>query len=347
MTDKQTDKQVVLSGMRPTGKLHVGHLEGVLREWVDLQKEHDCNFFVADYHAITTNTNTKDLKQDTFDMVKDWIAFGVDPEKAKIFIQSMVPEHTDLHTIFSMLVNLGRLERLPTFNDYMREIIKVDDKDVKQFNEAKRAKVNYGFLGYPVLQTADILIYKTNIVPIGEDQLPHLELTRELAKRFNHLYGETFPVPEAKLGHKPRILGTDGRKMSKSYNNVISPMDDLDTLFAKVRSMVTDTQRGSLKNPGNPYNCSVFDLHEVYDKVGSENISSKCRSANLGCGDCKKMLPEKIFEAYKTFREKRVDITDSYVAEVLKSGCERARVIASATMKLVKHQMLMDYLGGK
>lgn len=336
---------VVLSGMRPTGKLHIGHLEGVLREWVELQNEHDCNFFVADYHAITTNSDTRDLKQDTFDMVKDWIAFGVDPEKAKLFIQSMVPEHTDLHTIFSMLVNMGRLERLPTFTDYIKEVIKVDDTDIKRFDEAKRAKVNYGFLGYPVLQTADILIYKTNIVPIGEDQLPHLELTRELAKRFNNLYGETFPLPEAKLGHKPRILGTDGRKMSKSYNNVISPMDNLDELMAKVRSMISDTTRGGVNNPGNPYNCSVFDLHEIYDKAGSQDIASRCKGASLGCGDCKKLLPEKIFETYKEFRERRGDVTDSYVKQVLKKGCERARAVTAATMKLVKHNMLMDYLG--
>lgn len=337
-------KPVILSGMRPSGKLHIGHLEGVLREWVALQENSQCNYFVADYHAITTNTDTRELKEDTIDMVKDWIAFGIDPEKSNIFVQSYVPQHSELHLIFSMLVHLGILEKLPTFIDYMKEVIKVDDKDLKKFDEAKRAKINYGFLGYPVLQAADILIYNTNFVPVGEDQLPHIELAKELGRRFNKLYGDVLTIPEAKLGNAPRILGTDGRKMSKSYGNMISPLDDLAALTSKIKKMVTDTSRGQAHNCGNPYNCSVFDLHEVYDKEGSNEISEGCRTAKLGCKECKSLIPPKIFAAYRQFRENRAKLSDGQIVEILRDGSERVRAIASSTMKSVKEAMMMDYL---
>lgn len=337
------EKPVVLSGMRPSGKLHIGHLEGVLREWKGLQENHECNYFVADYHAITTDTDTRNLKEDSLDMVKDWIAFGVDPERSTLFVQSQVPEHTELHLIFSMLVNLGRLERLPTFIDYLKEIVKVDEHDIKKYDEAKRANVNYGFLGYPILQAADILIYKANVVPVGEDQLPHIELTREIARRFNGLYGEVFPIPDSKLGRSPRILGTDGRKMSKSYNNVISPMDNLETLTAKTRKMVSDVTRKGINYPGNPYECSVFDLQEVYDKEGYMGIAKSCREAQLGCADCKQSLPQKIFDVYSEFREKKASLNDNHVLDILMDGSKKARQIASNTLNEVKEVMLMDY----
>jgi len=340
------EKQIVLSGMRPTGKLHIGHLEGVLRDWARFQENHKCNFFVADYHAITTDVNTRELKEDAIDMVKDWIAFGIDPEKSNIFVQSYVPQHAELHLTLSMLVNLGRLERLPTFIEYIKEIVKVDDKDIKKFDEAKRANISYGFLGYPVLQAADILIYKTNFVPVGEDQLPHIELTKEIGKRFNRLYGDVFVIPEAKLGKAPRILGTDGRKMSKSYGNVISPLDSLEALSEKVKKMVTDTERKGASNPGNPYNCSVFDLQEVYDPEGAKEICGLCQSAKLACGECKKVLPLRMYDAYFEFRDRRMSLTDELVLKILSEGSEKARAIASQTMNEVKEVMMMDYLRG-
>ena len=251
----------VLSGMRPTGKLHIGHLEGVLQEWINLQQSYDCYYFVADWHALTTNSETKDLKENTIDMVKDWLAYGVDPNKSTLFIQSQVPEHAELGLLFSMLVNLGRLERLPTFNAYLKEIVKVEEKDKKIYDEVKRAKVNHGFLGYPILQSADILIYKTNLVPVGEDQLSHIELTREIARKFNSLYKEIFPIPEPKLGETPCILGTDSRKMSKSYGNVISPTDDYSILKNKVGKMVTDPNKIRANDRGNPHIFNVFYIH--------------------------------------------------------------------------------------
>lgn len=338
------EKPIVLSGMRPSGKLHIGHLEGVLEEWLRLQKDHGCFYFVADWHAITTEQDTRHLNEDAIDMVKDWIAYGVDPERSTIFVQSQVPEHSELHLALSMIINLGRLERLPTFTEYLKEIVKIEEKDVKKFDETKRAKVSYGFLGYPVLQAADILLYKTNFVPVGEDQLPHIELTRELARRFNAQYAEVFKIPEAILGHAPRILGTDGRKMSKSYNNVIAPTDDLEALTGKVKRMMSDPARGSVENPGNPDNCSVFGLHEVYSVDGCIEINRMCRAAKLSCVDCKKILPKKIFDKYEQFREKRASVDDSYVLDVLSDGSKKARMIASQTMQEVRAAMSMDYL---
>jgi tryptophanyl-tRNA synthetase len=276
-------------------------------------------------------------------MVRDWIAFGIDPEISTLFIQSQVPEHTELHLIFSMLVNLGRLERLPTFIDHLKEIVKVDGRDTKKYDKAKRANVNYGFLGYPILQAADILIYKGNIVPVGEDQVPHIELAREIARKFNGVYGETFPLPESKLGRAPRILGTDGRKMSKRYGNVISPTDDLDTLVAKTRKMVTDPDKVRLHDPGNPYICSVFDLYEVYDRESSSGIVEHCRSGELRCVECKENLAPKIFKTYEVFREKRMSLRDQDVLEVLMEGSKKARQIASRTLGEVKEMMLMNY----
>lgn len=328
--------------MRPTGKLHIGHLESVLEEWKELQEKTDAFYFVADWHAITTNTNTKHIKQDSIDMVKDWIAYGIDPEKSTMFIQSQVPEHTELNTVLSMLVNLGRLERLPSFNEYLKEIVKVNNQEKKVYDEAKRANINHGFLGYPILQSADILVYKANIVPVGEDQLPHIEFTREVARKFNHTYKEVFPLPEPKLGHKPRILGFDGRKMSKSYKNTIQPTDEQEILEKKVRRMITDPNKKRINDPGNPYECSVFDLQEIYNKQ-HQDIAKNCQTGAQGCKDCKEELTGKIIEKYESFNEKRATLNDKYILEVIIEGSKKARTVASETMNEVKEVMQLDY----
>jgi tryptophanyl-tRNA synthetase len=324
-------RERVLSGMRPTGRLHIGHVEGVLRNWVELQKNNDCFYFVADWHALTTNPDTREIKRNTYEMVKDWLAMGVNPEKSTLFIQSAVPEHAELHLVFSMLNSLARLERLPTFKEQIKEL------DMKE-------SIPYGFLGYPVLQAADILMYKTKYVPVGEDQLPHIELTRETARRFNGLYGEVFPVPMAELSEAPRILGTDGRKMSKSYKNEILPTDDKDWLVKKVRTMTIDPQRQKTTDPGNPEACSVYDLHKIYNKETTDDIAGKCRTAGRGCGECKMLLPDVMAETYKDYRERRKDIGDELVMRVLKEGNEKARAIASQTMNEVRRAMLLNYL---
>lgn len=338
--------EVVLSGMRPTGKLHIGHVEGVLRDWVALQETARCYYFVADWHAMTTNTDTGELRRNTIDMVKDWIATGVDPEKSTLFVQSQIPQHAELSLALSMLVNLGRLERLPTFNNYLREIVKVDGEDKKQFDEAKRANVNHGFLGYPVLQTADILLYKTTLVPVGEDQLPHIELTRELARRFNTLYGTTFIIPEPKLGRSPRILGNDGRKMSKSYGNVIEPTDTGADLTKRILQMKTDPARQRATDPGNPYECSVYDLHEVFTS-DNPSVATACSTGTRGCKDCKLELAHTIDETYHSFRERRSTLTDDFILDVLATGTAAARTIAEQTMREAKHAMHLDYFGGR
>ena len=340
MNDAQS---VVLSGMRPTGKLHIGHVEGVLTEWTRLQQHTNAYFFVADWHAMTTNTDTSELKRNTLAMVKDWIAAGVDPARATIFAQSAVPEHAELHVALSNLVNLGRLERLPTFHEYMRQIVHADGVDTLAYDAAKRANVSHGFLGYPVLQSADILLYKTTHVPIGEDQVPHLELTRELARRFNSLYGETFPVPEAVLGPNPRILGFDGRKMSKSYGNVIEPTDEPAVLQRNVAQMTTDPAKTRRNDRGDPSVCSAYDLHEIYARDAS-SIADECRAGARGCVDCKRELAQSMAAWYEPFRERRASITDDDVRDILGNGNTQARVVARETMDEVKHALGIDYL---
>lgn len=328
--------------MRPTGKLHIGHLESVLGEWKDLQKDHESFYFVADWHAITTNPDTKHIKEHSIEMVKDWIAYGLEPERSTLFIQSKVPEHTELSNAFSMLVNLGRLERLPSFNEYLKEIVKTGSEDKKVHDQAKRAKVNHGFLGYPILQSADILIYKADVVPVGEDQLPHLELTREIARKFNSLYDNIFPVPEPKLGAKPRILGYDGRKMSKSYGNTIQPTDTGQELEKKVKRMVTDPKKVHMGDPGNPYECSVYDLQEIYNQQ-HPTVAKTCQTGERGCADCKKELSSKIADRYEHFKEKRTTLTDDYILDILEEGSKKAREVAVETMNEVKEAMSLDY----
>jgi tryptophanyl-tRNA synthetase len=336
-------KDTILSGMRPTGKLHIGHLEGVLSEWKKLQEETNAYYFVADWHALTTNPDSTQLKEDSLDMVKDWIAYGIDPKKSTIFLQSQIPEHTELTTIFSMLVNLGRLERLPTFNEY---ILNLQDKteNRRSYDEEKRARISYGFLGYPVLQSADILVYKANKVPVGEDQLPHLELTRELARKFNNTYENIFEIPEPILGHSPRILGIDGRKMSKSYDNTINPNDERETLTEKIKQIKTDTNKIKKDSPGNPYECQLFELQEIYSNEKETNeISQNCLQGKLGCFNCKKELVDKIYSKYENFRYNRKNISDEDVISILKEGSEKARYVAKQTLEEVKKAMKIKY----
>ncbi|MBU1975457.1 MAG: tryptophan--tRNA ligase [Nanoarchaeota archaeon] len=333
-------KKRVLSGMRPTGRLHIGHIESVLRNWINLQKDHDCFYFVADWHALTTDPSTKDIEYNSIEMVKDWLAFGVDPKQSTVFLQSQVPEHTELSLIFSMLTNIGRLERVPSFKAQLSYLANGNEAKADEL----RGTISQGFLGYPVLQAADILIYKTDVVPVGEDQVPHIELTREIARSFNTQYGGVFVLPEVKLSYIPKILGTDGQKMSKSYGNTISPEDSREDIAGKVRKMVTDTNRKSKTDPGDPNACSVYDLHLIYQEDESIEIGRKCRNGEVGCFDCKSMLTGPMTDIYAAFRERRPHILDEDVKRVLREGSERAREVASATLQEVRHMMMLDYL---
>jgi tryptophanyl-tRNA synthetase len=319
----------ILSGMRPTGKLHVGHLVGVLDNWVNLQEEYDCYFAVADWHALTTKYDqTENIKTDTRELVIDWISAGIDPEKSVIFVQSDVKEHAELHMLFSMITSVGRLERVPTYKEQIQELNLGNS-------------VPYGLLGYPVLQAADILIYKSDTVPVGKDQLPHLELTREIARRFNYLYGEVFPEPEAKLTKVPKLLGTDGRKMSKSYGNAIFLADSEEEIEAKVKEMVTDPQRIRLKDPGDPEVCSVYDFHEIFNEPELENLAKGCRNADIGCMDCKSNLKDVLVNELLEIREKRNELkaNPKRIDEILAKGAEEARKKARETMEEVRTAM--------
>lgn len=342
---------VVLSGMRPTGELHIGHFEGVLRNWVQLQETHDCFYFVADWHALTTELDTKKIERYTLDMVADWIAFGVDPERSTLFVQSYLPEHAELNLALERLVNIGVVERLPTFRGYLEHLAgerKIRNKEGTELDGDKRldaiakAEVSLGFLAYPVLQAADILLYNATHVPVGEDQLPHIELTRDLAQRFNRTYGEVFVIPEALLSEAKRIRGTDGRKMSKSYENDIIPGYDQRKITERVRQTVTARPR--LTDLGDPFECSVYDLHRIFNQEGELRINSGCRSASIRCYDCKMELPPRITAAYQEYREKRAGITDELVREVLREGNKKAQRVAHETMEKVRSFMLMDYL---
>ncbi len=321
----------VLSGMRPSGKLHLGHLEGVLKNWKRLQGEYKCFFFVADWHALTSEyANPSVIRESVEEMVLDWLSVGIDPEKAVIFLQSMVPEHAELHLLLSMITPLPWLERNPTYKEQLRE---VKGRDLS----------TYGFLGYPVLQAADILAYKADLVPIGVDQLPHLELTREIARRFNYLYGkEVFPEPQPLLTETPKLPGLDGRKMSKSYSNVILISDPPEEVRKKILPMVTCPHRVRRKDPGHPEHCPVYSLHLVYSrKEELSHVEKGCRGAEIGCIDCKEILIKNILENLEPIHERRDDLKEQrgIVRELLKQGSERARKVATKTMEEVREVM--------
>jgi len=394
----------VLSGMRPTGSLHLGHYHGVLKNWVRLQNEYECFFFVADWHALTTHYDSPDvIEANVWDMVIDWLAAGVDPAQATLFIQSQLPEHAELHLLLSMITPLGWLERVPTYKDQQE---KLAEKDLS----------TYGFLGYPLLQSADILIYRANLVPVGEDQVPHIEFTREIARRFNHIYGrepgfeEKAEAATRKLGAKrgklyvelrnryqeqgddealaaaralieeaqnlsmgdrerlfgfiegggkmilsePKALlteaskmpGLDGQKMSKSYNNTITLREDADSVTKKIRTMPTDPARVRRTDPGDPEKCPVWQLHQVYssDKT-REWVQQGCRSAGIGCLECKQPVIDAVLEEQKPMRERATMYLEdpTLVRNIIADGCERARKLASETMREVREAMGLRY----
>lgn len=322
-------KKRILSGMRPTGLLHLGNLHGALKNWVDLQNEgtYDCYYFVADWHALTSDYNhTDQIKEHTLNMVIDWLSVGLDPLKSTFFIQSSIKEHAELFVILSMITPLPWLERNPTYKEVKEELA---EKDLSTF----------GFLGYPVLQAADIIMYKAYGVPVGVDQLPHIELTREIARRFNFLYREIFPIPEPLLTDVPKLLGIDGRKMSKSYDNSIYISDRDDTLKTKVGAMFTDPQRMRKKDPGRPELCNVFAYHQIYSAPDDvDNISVECKRAGIGCTECKIRLADRISNAMKPIYE-RQDYYRNHLDEVrqiMEDGNNRATGIARKTMEEVR-----------
>ncbi|MCU0651639.1 MAG: tryptophan--tRNA ligase [Candidatus Omnitrophica bacterium] len=326
-------KKRILSGMRPTGKLHLGHLVGALDNWIKLQDEYECFFMVADWHALMGEYEKPQiLPEFIIDNVADWLSAGIDPEKAVLFIQSQVPEHLELQMIFSCLTPLGWLERCPTYKEQLRE---VKTRDLH----------TYGFLGYPVLQAADILLYKAGKVPVGEDQLPHLELTREIARRFNSLYNhEVFSDPGAILTKTPRLLGLDGRKMSKSYDNTINLSDSEDIIKKKISNMITDPERIKLVDPGHPSVCNVFAYYAVFFPEMKDELHKACADAGLGCVECKKRLASCLIELLKPIQKKRHDFLKDkqMILKILEDGKARASAVASATIREVKAAMKLS-----
>ncbi len=317
----------VVSGMRPTGKLHLGHLEAVLKNWVDLQQQYECFFFVADWHALTSDyADTSEIRSNTLAMVCDWLGAGLDPQRCTLFVQSLVPQHAELHLLLSAVTPLGWLERVPTYKEARQQI---RDKDLN----------NYAFLGYPVLQAADILIYKGDYVPVGEDQVPHIELTREIARRFNNFYGPIFPEPQALLAPDPRVVGTDGRRMSKSYRNDIKITDPPEVIWEKMRTMVTDPARVRRHDPGNPDVCPVFSLHKIYSPQETiDYVNVECRRAGIGCIDCKKLLYEHAMKRIAPIADKSraYERNIDEVRQILWEGSQRARQEAERTMEQVR-----------
>jgi tryptophanyl-tRNA synthetase len=329
-----TGKKRILSGMRPTGPLHMGNYLGALDNWVGMQDRYDCYFFVADWHALTSDYEKPGpLAEYVRHILLDWLSVGLSPDKSTIFVQSKVPEHAELYLILSMITPVPWLERNPTYKD---QIVQLNNKDLSTF----------GFLGYPVLQAADIIMYKANGVPVGVDQVPHVEITREIARRFNHLYGPVFPEPDAILTRTPKILGLDRRKMSKSYGNAIYLSDSAQELTAKVMQMITDPQRMRRSDPGNPDICNVFEFHKLY--TGPEHvrqIDQDCRSADIGCVDCKKIMAKHLTDALAPIREKRryYESNPDLVQQIMMDGSADARKIASETMIQVKSAVKIGY----
>ncbi|PIW69574.1 MAG: tryptophan--tRNA ligase [Ignavibacteriales bacterium CG12_big_fil_rev_8_21_14_0_65_30_8] len=321
-------KKRILSGMRPTGKLHLGHYVGALENWVKLQDEYESYHLIADYHALTTNLNSDSIYDDSINMLIDWLAVGLDPKKSPMFRQSQIKEHTELHLIFSMLITVNRLERNPTLKDQVRDL-NIDN-------------VIYGHLGYPVLQTADILLYMGNFVPVGEDQVSHVEISREIARKFNNQYGEVFPEPKPLLTKFARLPGLDGvAKMSKSLNNTILLADDPETVMTKLKKAVTDPQKVRKGDPGRPEICVVFSYHSKFNQTELEEVAKGCRSGELGCFDCKKNCASKISEFLEPILEKRkyYEKNINIVKDILADGEVRGKKAASETMAEVRSKM--------
>jgi len=315
-----TSKKTILSGMRPTGRLHLGHLVGALESWIALQNEYQNYHLVADYHALTTNLDSSRLFQNSMDMVIDWLSAGIDPAKSPVFRQSQIKEHTELHLLFSMLITAARLERNPAVKDQVRDL--------------QIENVSYGHLGYPVLQAADILLYKGELVPVGEDQLPHVEIAREIARRFNTQYGPVFPEPEGKLTRFARLPGLDGKRMSKSVGNTVLLSDPPDTIQQKLRTAVTDPQKIRKNDPGHPEICLVFTYHQRFNVSEAPAIERDCRSGALGCVECKKRCAGAVADALAPLRERRAryEAHPKEVEDILADGEDRARQRARTTM---------------
>jgi tryptophanyl-tRNA synthetase len=333
MSKETTKRKRVLSGMRPTGKLHLGHVVGALANWVKLQDHYDCFHFIADWHALTSDfADPSRIRENRIEMMVDWLAAGLDPNKSVMFVQSSILEHAELHLLLSMITPLGWLERVPTYKEQRDNIT---DKDLG----------NYGFLGYPVLQAADILIYKANFVPVGEDQVPHVELTREIGRRFNAFYGPVFPEPEALLTPIPRLPGTDGRKMSKSYGNDISLSDSTEVITGKIKKMMTDPARKRRSDTGNPEICPVFDYHRIYSPP--ETIAEAdhgCRTAGIGCLDCKKWMTDNLLTEISPLlaRRKEYEGRKEEILDIIVEGNQKARAVAEDTMATVRRAVQLE-----
>lgn len=327
-------KETILSGIQPTGQLHIGNLAGAIKNWVKLQDEYKCYYMIADLHSLTAYySNYKVIKDNVFDIYVDLLSCGIDLNKSILFIQSAVPAHTQLHILFSMITPLGWLQRNPTYKEKIKEM---KDKDLS----------NYGFLGYPVLQASDILIYKAEKVPVGQDQVSHLEITREIARRFNHFYGKYFPEPEPLLTEIPKVMGFDGRKMSKSYNNAIYLSDSKQEIFQKIRKYITDTKKIYKNDPGNPANCTLFPLYKIFaiqEKIS--DIKSGCKSGKLGCVECKKIIAELINKHLETYREKRAYFMShkDKVKEYISENNKKANEIANKNIQEIYEKVGLKY----
>lgn len=319
--------EVIVSGTRPTGRLHLGHLHGALKNWLRLQDEYECFFFVADWHALTTDYSTpQNIRQNTLETVIDWLSAGLDPQRSVLFCQSSVKEHAELHLLLSMITPVPWLERNPTYKEQIRELV---GKDLS----------TYGFLGYPVLQAADIMMYKANKVPVGVDQAPHVELTREIVRRFNQFYRPVFPEPNVLLTKAQRLPGVDGRKMSKSYNNAVFLSDPPKAIDQKLSRMVTDPARARRQDPGEPEKCPAFAFHRIYSSPAEiEEVSMGCRTASIGCLECKKVMIKHVLRELVPFREKREDYKrrPADVIDVLTTGNRVAQEKAAQTMGEVR-----------
>ncbi len=324
------EKDRVLSGMQSSGKLHLGNLVGALKNWVALQDRYECFYFVADWHSLTTGyADPSSIQASTKDLLVNFLAAGLDPEKSTLFIQSKILQHAELHLLLSMITPIGWLERVPTFKEKQQEL---QDRDIS----------TYGFLGYPVLQTADIVIYRAKYVPVGVDQIPHLEISREIARRFNHFYGEVFPEPEGLLTEFPKVPGLDGRKMSKSYDNAVYLSDPPEVAEQKIRTMMTDPARKRRTDPGDPELSPVFQLHKIFSSPEEiEEVAHGCRTAGIGCIDCKKILIRNVFTALEPIWQKRRELLDrpDILVSIIEEGTRKASAVAEQTMLLVRKAM--------
>lgn len=323
-------KKRIVSGMQPSGLLHLGNYYGALKNWIELQEQFECFYFVADWHSLTTlYEDPSHIKQYSFEVAVDWLSAGLDPEKSTLFVQSRILEHAELYVILSMMVPVSWLERNPTYKEKQGEVKGVDMN-------------SYGFLGYPVLQTADIVLYDADFVPVGIDQAPHLELSREIVRRFNGLYKKIFKEPQAKISEIPKLNGIDGRKMSKSYNNAIYLSDSEKDITKKVKSMLTDPARGLRTDPGDPDVCNLFPFHKLYSPSEMQKeIDRDCRTAAIGCGDCKLKLVDTMLEGMRPHMERRREIAakPKEVEEILEEGTRKAQKIARVSMDRAKQAM--------